>query len=519
MALCVVQALAISYLFDFSPGIPGWRSPVFYLRELVIWLLLSGVAFGVLSWPQRGEIAALWRGEQARHNWRLALAVNLGLFAALALATVAFTAHAAAAPSPPWRWFWIYTIPLAATAISLVRVDLSITALCRLGLRYKALVAAAGGLGFLVLLCGALALDGWDVLAGATLHVTKGLLELYESGVTLDANDRLLTVKDFSVRIDNTCSGYEGMGLVSAFLALYLWAFRNRLRFPQALVLLPLGLGAIWLLNSVRIAALVSLGAHVSQDMAVRGFHSQAGWIAFLAVTVGIMAIAHKAPFMRAGGRNPAKANSVGDRTILAYLVPFIALMLASMVMAAAAPHDRPLYVLKVAAVGLALWLFRDVYKGWSWQVSPMSVLTGLVVAAAWIATDPAPASGSELRLWLEGQGGYVAALWLTMRVLGATVMVPISEELAFRGFLHRRLIARDFNSIPVGQVSLLAFAISSLLFGIMHERWIAGTLSGAAFAILMYRTHRLSDPIAAHMTANAVICAWAIGLGQWSLL
>jgi hypothetical protein len=34
-----------------------------------------------------------------------------------------------------------------------------------------------------------------------------------------------------------------------------------------------------------------------------------------------------------------------------------------------------------------------------------------------------------------------------------------------------------------------------------------------------MYRTNRLSDPIAAHMTANGTICAWAIAFGQWSLL
>jgi len=36
---------------------------------------------------------------------------------------------------------------------------------------------------------------------------------------------------------------------------------------------------------------ILSLGAHVSPEVAVSGFHSQGGWIAFLFVTVGIMAI------------------------------------------------------------------------------------------------------------------------------------------------------------------------------------------------------------------------------------
>jgi CAAX prenyl protease-like protein len=148
-----------------------------------------------------------------------------------------------------------------------------------------------------------------------------------------------------------------------------------------------------------------------------------------------------------------------------------------------------------------------------------VSVLAGLVVAAFWIATDPAPTGGSQLGGWLAGQGAVAAALWLALRAFGAVIMVPVAEELAFRGFLHRWLISRNFESVPIGQISMFAFGVSSLLFGLMHERWIAGALSGAVFAIAMYRTNRLSDPIAAHMTTNAVICAWAITCHQWSLL
>jgi CAAX prenyl protease-like protein len=193
--------------------------------------------------------------------------------------------------------------------------------------------------------------------------------------------------------------------------------------------------------------------------------------------------------------------------------------MVASIVMAASAPYDRPLYALKVVAVGVALWMFRDIYRRWAWHISPISLLAGVAVGAAWIATDPAPSGGGELRLWLEAQGAAAATVWLALRVLGATVMVPVAEELAFRGFLHRWLISRNFECVPIGQWSLLAFAVSSLLFGAMHTRWVAGALSGAVFAVVMYRTNRLSDPIAAHMTANATICAWAIAWGQWSLL
>ena len=37
-------------------------------------------------------------------------------------------------------------------------------------------------------------------------------------------------VRDFEVEISAVCSGYEGVGLVVSFLAIYLWTFRSRLR-------------------------------------------------------------------------------------------------------------------------------------------------------------------------------------------------------------------------------------------------------------------------------------------------
>jgi CAAX prenyl protease-like protein len=96
---------------------------------------------------------------------------------------------------------------------------------------------------------------------------------------------------------------------------------------------------------------------------------------------------------------------------------------------------------------------------------------------------------------------------------------VPIAEELAFRGYLHRLLISARFESVGFGEFRVLAFLGSSLAFGLLHERWLAAALAGAVYALLMYRTKRLSDPIAAHIASNAAILLWAIAAGQWSLL
>jgi membrane protease YdiL (CAAX protease family) len=52
-----------------------------------------------------------------------------------------------------------------------------------------------------------------------------------------------------------------------------------------------------------------------------------------------------------------------------------------------------------------------------------------------------------------------------------------------------------------------------------MHQRWIAAFLAGAVYALLMYRSKRLSDAIAAHVASNAAIMVWAVAAQQWSLL
>jgi CAAX prenyl protease-like protein len=123
------------------------------------------------------------------------------------------------------------------------------------------------------------------------------------------------------------------------------------------------------------------------------------------------------------------------------------------------------------------------------------------------------------LGAWLATLPASAAVLWLAMRAFGSAVLVPIAEELAFRGYLHQALMSRRFETVSIGAFRPLAFIVSSLAFGMMHERWVAAALAGAAYALLMYRSKRLSDPIAAHMASNSAIVLWAVATEEWSLL
>jgi len=262
--------------------------------------------------------------------------------------------------------------------------------------------------------------------------------------------------------------------------------------------------------------------------MAVKGFHSQGGWIAFLAIALGLMALSRR--FGLAAAR-PAKA---GDAVLpptakaglptrydatAAYLAPFVALMIGSIAMSVAAPHDRPVYALKAGLVAIALWQLRQRLGSWRPALPGTSAAAGLLVGIAWIATAPSGDGGSDLGGWLAEIGTAMAVAWLAVRALGTIVLVPIAEELAFRGYLYRRLIHRDFHLVGWTAFSWLALIVSSVAFGALHERWLAGGLAGAMFALLMLRGGRLGDAIAAHAIANALIFAWALAFRQWSLL
>ena len=125
----------------------------------------------------------------------------------------------------------------------------------------------------------------------------------------------------------------------------------------------------------------------------------------------------------------------------------------------------------------------------------------------------------TPLGVWIASLSVWMAAIWIAVRAIGSVVLVPIVEEFAFRGYLARVLVSSRFESVGFGEFRWVAFIGSSLAFGVVHQRWMAAFLAGVVYALLMYRTKRLADPIAAHAASNAALMLWAVVAWQWSLL
>jgi CAAX prenyl protease-like protein len=144
----------------------------------------------------------------------------------------------------------------------------------------------------------------------------------------------------------------------------------------------------------------------------------------------------------------------------------------------------------------------------------------GGIVFVLWIAMERwVSGSHQSMPAALSVAPFEVQVLWITLRVLGATLTVPVAEELAFRGFLMRRLITSDFESVSYRHFTWLSMTISSLLFGVLHgDRWLAGTLAGAFYAFASIRSGRLGDAVVAHATTNAFLAIYVLVTGNWIL-
>jgi exosortase E/protease (VPEID-CTERM system) len=388
----------------------------------------------------------------------------------------------------------------------------------------------------------------WSYTGKTTVDLVETLLAPFAGSPVIRPETFVIGTDDFKVEIKKDCGGFQGIGLITMMLAGYLWWFRSIHRFPQSLLLFPVGILLIWMANVLRITALILVGIWIDPAIAVDGFHSQAGWITFLIVGLGTIWVAQQMRFFTlmppadaslqasearspdhamtspspapvAG--SPVEPGALYGPSTVACLLPFLALTAVTILTQAFTSGFNYLYPLRVIAVAAVLWSLRRHYAPRPEAISIVAVAIGVLTFLVWMALAPGygledPEKVAAMDPAQLGQPS--ALLWLLFRVAGYTITVPIAEELVFRGFLARRLIDDDVERVPVGTFTWLSFLASSLAFGLMHGAdWPRATLAGVAFALALYQRRRLSDAIVAHATINACLAGYVIATGSWT--
>lgn len=390
--------------------------------------------------------------------------------------------------------------------------------------RARPLVVIGGIVGTMAWAAGLITEGWWDPLQAATMNVVALLVYAISPDMVFVPDERIVGTERFYVHIANTCAGYEGIGLIWVFLSAYLVLCRDQLRFPRALLLIPIGTLIVWIANAVRLTTLIAIGSWIDEDIAMGGFHAYSGSLLFSGVALAMVFAARRSRLLAADdSETAADAATETTSNTAAYLLPFLAIVATQMLAGAVSTGTSlvdVLYPLRIVAAGAVLFAFRHAYRDIRWTVSWEAILCGVVVFGIWMALEPTPDSEKTAAFVsaLHELSPGMMALWLGARVIGSVVTVPIAEELAFRGYMQRRLIDADFERVSLRTFTWVSFVVASLLFGVMHGRWLAGTLAGMCFALVVYRRGELSDAIAAHALTNAMIAAYVLATGHWLL-
>lgn len=209
------------------------------------------------------------------------------------------------------------------------------------------------------------------------------------------------------------------------------------------------------------------------------------------------------------------------------YVLPF-AVFLAFLALAPYNPLPGPVeQVVRVFILGAVLWYFSRSVLDFRVATPLQTVAFGVAVFVAWILPDLLIPGYRGHWLFTNSMTGAVSTsipaddlrspLVLLFRTMRAVLLVPIIEELFWRGWFMRWLDNPDFEKVPFGRYAHQAFWISAALFASEHGPfWDVGLMAGIAYNYWAIRTKRLGDCILAHAVTNLCLSVYTIATGKW---
>jgi exosortase E/protease (VPEID-CTERM system) len=524
LAVLLGEYLWISVQFDALPllesaGVAGQLGRFGVIAPLFI--VIATVTYIVSGRRLRDQLAvALASDSSALRRHSFGLGANLVCFGGLHLLTAQLLERAASEQPIGAAWFGLWLLLAAGTFVSLLLSLLPVRGLWLIARSAADVLAIGCVAGALAWSAGLASEQLWLSLSTVTLQTVYLWLWPFSGSLIYSPEDAAIGTDAFVVIVAPECSGIEGIGLILVVMGVYLWSARKRLRFPRALWVFPIAVAAVWIGNSLRIALLIAVGINISPEIALSGFHSKAGWIFFCAIALGLIAIAQRVSWLKLAASNEEEAAATWNPAAT-YLSPLLALIATSLATALFSTGFDRFYGLRILAVLLVLYLQRRFLPRPSWAPTLHAPLIGIALFGLWYWSCPRPDLDSvmEFKSQIAQLGQPWAGLWIALRAFGAIVTVPIAEELAFRGFLLRRLIGADFSEVDKRRLTPLSLAVSSLAFGLLHPGAVLiGTLAGVAYGYAQAARGRISDAVIAHGVTNGLIAIAVLVFDQYWL-
>lgn len=217
-------------------------------------------------------------------------------------------------------------------------------------------------------------------------------------------------------------------------------------------------------------------------------------------------------------------------RAFIAHTLPMVAFLLLLSVSSglksldgsfALAHAEFWIFPLQTVACAALLLYFRREYEFRGLRQPAFTLAVGLAIFLLWISPQVlfglAPRlAGFNPDLLAGNRVAYGATVLL--RFARLVVVVPLVEEIFWRGFLLRYLIHERFRAVAFGAFSWFSFAAVAVAFALAHSTadWPAALLTGAAYNAVAYRTKSLDSCVVAHAVTNLLLGLWIMRTGQW---
>lgn len=222
-------------------------------------------------------------------------------------------------------------------------------------------------------------------------------------------------------------------------------------------------------------------------------------------------------------------------KLILPYAAPFLGYVFIASAFGDLLSTEVNYSLRIVVTIALLVWAWR-----WYMPISgPRSaylstgvgVVAGVLGAIIWIALLAPFADTSVDEPWSPGA--------FILRLLAASLLVPVFEEILMRGFIFRlawqwwearkqkisdplqvALDDKSVNDIPGGAWSWMAILVSTLVFASGHHfyEWPAAIAFGVLMAVLWIICRDLLSCIIAHGITNFALALYVLQSGRWYL-
>lgn len=219
---------------------------------------------------------------------------------------------------------------------------------------------------------------------------------------------------------------------------------------------------------------------------------------------------------------------------MIPYVAPFVLYLTLTQIPSLVPGHYALAYCLPVLAVGLitlGLVKGRGILKPHP-RVG-LAVITGAGGVILWIGLSSLNLESrltASFPVWLQpgDRAGFnpfetlsnpaLLVGFLLVRITALAILVPVAEELFWRGFLLRWIASKDWRRTPIGRYTPGSFLAVTFLFALAHPEWIAAALYSALLNWLIYRTRDLWSCVIAHATSNLLLAGYILVTRSWYL-